>query len=193
MAKSSKGNDFLEILMLTGFFCTVFFACFGGYFWWQKEAALEARDKAHQDDKNLYKLFKDSKSREAKVRDHRVKESQRDAASMREAIDEVLRSMGSNKPVLADFKDQRRSGAKEGKVREEAAGLVFEKGARLSSHLGFLQRLEGEKPHIKMKRLRLSRTRRGRDDTNTDQWDANLDLVTYVSESDLKSKKAEKE
>ncbi|MEM7165679.1 MAG: hypothetical protein AAF581_09455 [Planctomycetota bacterium] len=184
MAKSNKSNDFLEILMLTGFFCTVFFACFGGYFWWKKESALESRDQAHRADKALHKTLSDSKSRDLKIQDQRVKESQRDAASMREAIDEVLRQMGANKPIIADFKDNRRSGSSKGKVREEAAGITFEKGSSLRAHLAFLQRLEGQKPHIKMKRLNLSKTRRGRDDTNPDQWDARLDLVTYVSETD---------
>ena len=191
MAKSSKKNDFLEILMLTGFFCTVFFACFGGYFWWQKEKALEARTTASSHDKELAKLLKSQKSRDLRIQAMRIEESQRDAASLAQAIDEVLTSMGPMKPKLAEMKPNRRGSSSTGSVRAEAYTLTFESGGRLDSYVAFLQMLQTKKPHIKMSDVDLKvATRRGREASadGPEAWELKLDVVTYISDTDDKGK-----
>lgn len=188
MAKKSGGsgaNDFLEILMLTGFFCAIFFACWGGYLLWQRSSGLETRNREFSDLKKMHEFLIEQEQRDRMVQHVRIEESKRDAGTMRAAVQEVLSSIPSSGLTIASFQDTtRRTTRGDSKIQEAEAKVIFQSARPISEHIEFLSRLKAEKPHLNVERLRLTRKTRRNEDPNADSWDANMDLVAYITETD---------
>lgn len=175
---AGKANDFLEILMLTGFFCAIFFACWGGYLAWDRGRKVRDRN-MHQDrGKRMHEYLSAREQRDRMMDYLRIKDSERDAGTMLAAVTEVLDRMGPNRPELVGVAPGGRTTSGTTQVHE--ARVTFKPGAPLRHHVTFLGALKSEKPHLNVKRLNMNR-KTGRNDADADTWDVSLDLIAFVT------------
>ncbi|MGE3165689.1 MAG: hypothetical protein AB7O52_12335 [Planctomycetota bacterium] len=194
MAKDSggKANDFLEILMLTGFFCAVFFGCWGGYLQFAKSGERERRDLENQRTSDLVKLLKEPASVQTKHDFMRRQQSQR-GGNMRADVTEVLDAMPRNNvPAIERFTERGAGGPTIPGVEKQEYKCEFQTGGTLGSYLSFLGRLKQSKPHIDVTRLEMARkTARGADDSaGADSWDVSVQLLALVAKDPPEAAKA---
>lgn len=185
MAKSGTGkaNDFLEILMLTGFFCALFFACWGAYLHFSKASNLEERDRQHRNTLSVHAFLTDPNSVRA-MQDYKRKESSNRSGTVRADLDEVLDGLGSGAPKVKKLNPG--SGANRNKIpglEKLEYKALFHEGGTLRSYVMFYGRLKQLKPHIDVTRLRMTR-KKSRSDKTADTWDVNVDLLTFRKKSE---------
>lgn len=183
MAKDnkSKANDVLEILMLTGFFCAVFFGCWGAYLQFTKGSKREHRDLESARIADLVKLLKDPASVQAKQDFIRRQQSQR-GGNMRADVTEVIDSMGPNAPKFERFTERGAGGPTLPGVEKQEYKVEFQPGGAMRNYLAFLGRLKQMKPHIDVTRLEMTRkAARGATEAESDSWDVSVQLLALVA------------
>ncbi len=181
MAASNQKNDLVQIVMLTFFLCAVFFAGWGVFSNVKVQKNKQERDKQLANLKNLEELIKSPASKESLKNNRRRKESEENSSRINVAVDAVLKK-STLKIESADSSQGKPvgGGSKQSRVFEHQYRVTFNP-ARIDEVYRFLAMLEQQAPHLEFKKIKV--TSKKRKETDPDDWELDLSLVTYTTES----------
>ncbi|MHC4936808.1 MAG: hypothetical protein ACYTGJ_11400 [Planctomycetota bacterium] len=173
MAASSKKNDFIQIVMLTFFLCSVFFAGLGIFFSAQVDGLRAERDRGIQ---NLATMRKELLMKEAMdvVKDERArKASAENSAEIDTAVNSVLQTT-SLKIEDATNNGSKPVGGGQSGVLEYSFNFKFQP-APIDQILRFLGLLEVKQPHLEFSKLKLNASK-----ADPNLWTLDIALITYT-------------
>lgn len=181
MAKQkSKSSDFLEIVMLSGFFSALFLACWGGWLQFSKGSKIEERNRLATDLEQMSKKLQEPASKELWINNERRKTAAVEA-SLYQDLTDVLGSMGPNAPKKDKTNNLGRGRKSDVPgMKKEEMKVTFLEGTPLRQYVAMLGKFKTQKPNVTVTRLRMNRKKAKE---VTDSWSVELDLLSYTKES----------
>ena len=180
MAAGTKKNDLTQIVMLTFFLCAVFFTIWGIWKSTRVATLRESRDMQAKRLVNLEKELKKPESQQAFKDDIRRKDSAENSGQIDSAVQTVL-DRTQLKLKKGDPSGAPKQSGPAGNRVYEFQYTAYLNPAPIEEVYRFIAMLEAQQPHLEFKKVKVRNKKRKEEDP--DEWELDLTLVTYTTES----------